>query len=230
MPIVVLGKNHSFHPIDENSPKGVVAIGGDLSSKRLLDAYSKGIFPWYSEGGPILWWSPDPRLVLFPDELHISKSMKRLKNKNTFKVTFDRRFVEVIHRCSLPRKGISGTWITDEMSQAYQGLHDLGYAHSIEVWQGNSIVGGLYGISLGRCFFAESMFFRKSNASKYAFISLAEKLKLMDFIMMDCQVTTEHVMTLGAREISRKMFLSLLEKSMNQATLIGSWSFLEDYK
>lgn len=228
MSVVILNEHPAFLPIDENTPSGVVAIGGDLSSQRLLNAYSKGIFPWYSEGDPILWWSPDPRLVLFPDELHVSRSMKRMINKNPFSVSFDRRFAEVITRCRLPRKGISGTWITAEMSDAYQRLHRLGYAHSVEVWQDGALVGGLYGVSLGKCFFAESMYYRKSNASKYAFIRLAEKLKLMDFTMMDCQVSTRHVMTLGAREIPRKRFLNLLEKSLEGATLIGSWSFLED--
>lgn len=230
MPIVILGKNHDFQPVDEDSPRDIVAIGGDLSPQRLLNAYEKGIFPWYSEGGPILWWSPDPRLVLFPRELHISKSMRRLMNQSTFEVSFDRNFSRVITQCRLPREGKSGTWITDEMSRAYQRLHGLGYAHSVEVWQGNTLAGGLYGVSLGKCFFAESMFYRRSNASKFAFISLANKLRQLGFIMMDCQVTTGHVMTLGAREIPRKKFLALLEKSLEQRSLTGSWSFLEDHK
>lgn len=158
MAVYLLGKEPVFPPADEADPTGIIAVGGDLSPERLIAAYSRGIFPWYSEGEPILWWSPDPRLVLFPDELHISGSLRRLLNRNPFEITFDRSFDAIIEACQQPRKYQGETWITEEMATAYKRLHELGYAHSLEVRKNDEIVGGLYGVSLGKCFFAESMF------------------------------------------------------------------------
>lgn len=226
MPIYVLGKEIVFPPAKMASQEGIVAVGGDLSPQRLLNAYANGIFPWYSEAEPILWWSPSPRMVLFPKELHISKSMKRLLNKNLFQLTFDRNFKEVIKNCRAPRKNQKGTWITEEMREAYVSLHELGFAHSAEVWQDKQLVGGIYGISLGKCFFGESMFSKKSNASKFVFIKLAQQLLKMEFLMLDCQVPSEHLKSLGARAIPRKDYLALLKEGLKHKTLIGNWDFL----
>lgn len=227
MTIFVLGKNSDFPPIENSRPDGLVALGGDLSPRRILNAYSRGIFPWFSDNSPILWWSPDPRLVLFPEELHVSRRMKRMIKKNVFRISFDRKFSEVIWNCRLPRRHELGTWITDEMETAYNRLYHSGYAHSIEVWKECEMVGGLYGVSMGNCFFAESMFYRVSNASKWGLIKLVEKLRELEFSFIDCQVASPHLKTLGAREIPRKEFLSLLEESLKQKTICGSWSFME---
>ena len=212
-----------FPPAEMASQEGIVAIGGDLSPQRLLNAYANGIFPWYSKTEPILWWSPSPRMVLFPKELHISKSMKILLNKNFFQLTFDRNFKKVIKNCRAPRKNQKDTWITKEMYDAYIHLHELGFAHSAEVWQDKRLVGGIYGISLGKCFFGESMFSKKSNASKFVFIKLAQQLLKMEFLMLDCQVPSEHLKSLGAREIPRKDYLALLKEGLKHKTLMGNW-------
>jgi leucyl/phenylalanyl-tRNA--protein transferase len=228
MGIFVLGEDPNVPPVEKSSPEGLLALGGDLSPRRILNAYAQGIFPWFSDESPILWWSPDPRLVLFPEELHISGSMRRTINKNIFHISIDRQFAEVIRHCRLPRLHEKGTWITDEMEAAYKLLHRMGYAHSIEVWLGNKLAGGLYGISLGSCFFAESMFYRISNASKFGLIKLVQKLRGLHFSFMDCQVTSRHLQTLGAREIPRIEFMDLLRKSMKRETIRGNWVFMED--
>lgn len=200
-----------FPPAITASPEGVLAIGGDLSIDRLLLAYRSGIFPWYNEREPIVWYSPDPRMVLFPDKLKVSKSMRQLINKDMFKVTFNTNFNEVIANCkTINRNDQLGTWITDEMQKAYTKLHQLGFAKSVEVWLNNEIVGGLYGIDLGSVFCGESMFSKIPNTSKIAFIYLVEKLKKENYKLIDCQVYTEHLASLGAEEIPRTEFLKYL--------------------
>lgn len=213
----------SFPPVD-GAEEGIVAIGGDLSPERLLLAYRCGIFPWYSDGEPIIWHAPEERFLLFPDELHVSGSMKRVLNSGKFSATMDTNFPFVIKQCaSVERKGQDGTWITDEMRQGYVSLHHLGYAHSVEVWQEGEIVGGVYGVALGRCFFAESMFHTVSNASKFALIRLTAFLKSKGFLFIDAQVFTEHVASLGAREIPRNKFMELLATGMALPEYSGKW-------
>lgn len=211
MPIFKIGKNPVFPSAELADENGIIAVGGDLSSTRLLNAYSNGIFPWFNEGEPIIWWSPDPRLVLFTEELHISKSMKKLLNKNEYTVTYNTKFRKVIRSCSLPRAYEKETWISEDMLNAYTLLHKMGYAISTEVWKNNKLVGGLYGIGMGKCFFGESMFFLEKNASKYGMIKLVQKLKSLNIPFIDCQITTDHLVSLGAREISRKKFLKLIK-------------------
>lgn len=193
-------------------PDGLLAVGGCLSQYRLLNAYRHGIFPWYNPGDPVLWWSPDPRLVLFPDKLLISRSLRKTLNKNIFSVTFDRAFSEVIAACADPRKDAAGTWITAEIYTAYNRLHQAGFAHSVETWFGDELVGGLYGIALGRVFFGESMFHTKTDASKVAFVTLVKQLKLWDYQLIDCQVHTKHLESFGAQEIDRDYFIKLLDQ------------------
>lgn len=211
MPIFKLGKDPVFPSAKLADENGIIAIGGDLTPERLLNAYSNGIFPWYNKGEPIVWWSPDPRLVLFTNELHISKSMKKLLYKEEFTVTFNTRFEEVIQNCSLPRTYEKETWISEDMVKAYIILHKMGFAVSTEVWKNKKLVGGLYGIGMGKCFFGESMFFLEKNASKYGMIKLTQKLKRKDIPFIDCQITTDHLVSLGAREISRQKFLKLIK-------------------
>lgn len=207
----MLGKELKFPPVETAGPEGILAFGGDLRPERLMMAYRLGIFPWYNEGEPIIWYSPDPRMVLFPEELHVSGSMRRLIAKNEFEITWNRAFAKVIEQCQKsPRKGQSGTWITDEMKQAYIRLHELGVAKSVEVWLEKELVGGLYGIDLGHIFCGESMFSKISNTSKLAFIHLVRELKKKKYKLIDCQVYNEHLESLGAREIPRKDFMSLL--------------------
>lgn len=197
-----------FPPVTEASPEGIVAIGGDLTPERLLLAYKNGIFPWFDDDEPILWWSPPQRMVLYPDELKISKSMRNVINRNTFKITFNTAFKEVITNCrNIKREGQPGTWITPEMVNAYLKLHEMGYAKSVEVWQDDVIVGGLYGVDLGHVFCGESMFSKVSNASKMAFIALTKKLKQENYRLLDCQVHNDHLESLGAREIDRNEFI-----------------------
>ncbi len=225
MPIYRLIDEIVFPPPEDAQLDGLLAVGGDLSAKRLLMAYQLGIFPWYSEGQPILWWSPDPRLVLDPKDFRLSKALRQTLTKGPFQVTFDQSFDEVIGACSqVPRKGQQGTWITQEMQEGYKGLHKLGYAHSVESWRDGELVGGLYGVSLGRCFFGESMFFLETDASKVAFATLVERLKDWGFHLVDAQVTTRHLISLGAKEIPRPEFLNRLEEAMRFPTLKGSWS------
>ncbi|MFZ4375963.1 MAG: leucyl/phenylalanyl-tRNA--protein transferase [Saprospiraceae bacterium] len=214
-----------FPDVEESTEEGIVAMGGDLSAERLILAYSKGIFPWYSsDKSPILWWSPDPRFVLFPENLIVSKSMRPYFNQNKFKVTWDQNFEDVIKNCQkIDREDQLGTWITSKMLAAYIQLHKKGYAHSVEVWLGNELVGGLYGISLGKVFFGESMFAKVSNASKFGFISLVNQLKQKGFLLIDCQQETKHLESLGANAIKRKDFIDILNHNNIEETYIGSW-------
>ncbi|TAH17394.1 MAG: leucyl/phenylalanyl-tRNA--protein transferase [Cytophagales bacterium] len=216
-----------FPPVDRADEQGILAIGGDLSAERLLLAYSSGIFPWFSEDDPIIWWSPDPRFVMYPAELNISKSMAQVLRKQLFKITFDTNFRAVITACQqVKREGQSGTWITDDMLEAYCNLHSLGYAHSAEAWQEGRLVGGVYGVSLGKAFFGESMFAHVSNASKTAYITLVQKLQKNNFQIIDCQVYTEHLESLGAVSIPRNLFLEQIGKALAEDTMQGSWQGL----
>ncbi len=225
MPVYQLSDDLVFPPAHLASKIGLLAVGGDLTRTRLLLAYSRGIFPWYSEGEPILWWSPDPRLVLYPDELKVSRSLNKVINKGTFKVTVDCAFERVIKDCARVRlENREGTWIVDEMVNAYCNLHESGFAHSIEAWEGDRLAGGLYGVSLGKCFFGESMFTRIANASKVALVALVKHLKRLDFAMIDCQIPTGHLTRLGAREISRARYLDELDEALKAPTLSGKWS------
>ena len=202
-----------FPAVDEANPDGILAIGGDLSPERLLLAYKSGIFPWFEEGEPIFWWSPNPRMVLFLDDLVVSKSMRNILNRNIFKVTFNQNFREVISNCQkIKREGQNGTWITNDMVEAYCKLHELGIAKSVEVWQNEELVGGLYGVDLGHIFCGESMFSKVSNASKVAFIALVNQLKVANYKVLDCQVYNEHLESLGCREIDRSQFMDILKQ------------------
>ncbi len=224
MPIYRLTDEIVFPPPDHAEPDGLLAVGGDLRAERLLLAYRLGIFPWYSDGQPVLWWSPDPRIILEPGEFHISRRLGQTLKKGIFKVTFDRAFAEVIRACAAsPRKGQHGTWITTEMMEAYIRLHQMGFAHSAESWLDGELVGGIYGISLGRCFFGESMFFSQTNASKVALATLVQQLITWDFHMIDAQVTSEHLIRLGAKEIPRHIFLKRLQAALRHPTQKGSW-------
>jgi leucyl/phenylalanyl-tRNA--protein transferase len=211
--------NDLIFPNPHTSEKdGLLAVGGDLSPERLLLAYCNGIFPWFSDEEPILWWSPDPRFVLYPKDIKISHSMKKLLKKNIYSITYDTCFKDVIWNCANTRKD-NGTWITSEMIDAYVKLHNLGFAHSVETWYKDKLVGGLYGISIGKCFFGESMFSLMDNASKTAIISLSQLLEEKDFLMIDCQVYTKHLESLGAVNISREKFLELVTKGISSEPL-----------
>ena len=214
-----------FPPIDEamEEPNGLLAAGDDLSEARLLDAYLHGIFPWYEVGQPVLWWSPDPRMVLKPDRMRISRSLTKLLLQHKFTVTMDTAFAETITGCANAERHSNGTWITTEMQSAYIQLHKSGYAHSIEVWQADRLVGGLYGVALGKIFFGESMFSEVSNTSKLALAYLTKQLQLWDFQLIDCQVSSPHLRTLGAVEISRVEFQKYLQKYAMIAGSAGKW-------
>ena len=199
-------------------PNGLLAAGGDLSSARLIAAYRHGCFPWYQDGQPILWWSPDPRTVLLPEQLHISRSLRKVLRSDQFSVTFDRNFREVIHACAQPRQHEDGTWITDAIQDAYFELHQQGVAHSVEVWDEHSLVGGLYGIAIGQLFFGESMFSRVSNASKVGFATLVSTLNSAGVGLIDCQMPTDHLLSLGAHSISRNDFAAYLSQHLNTPT------------
>ncbi len=208
-----LGPYDDFPPVETATKDGILAVGGDLSTQRLIRAYNNGIFPWYDSSEPIIWWSPNPRMVLFPEKLKVSKSMKQLLKKDAFTVSFNKEFGEVIKNCAaINRRGQDSTWITDELRQAFLQLHKLGIAISVEVWNGDDLVGGLYGIYLEakKVFCGESMFSRESNASKYGFIKLVENLQTKGVKLIDCQVYTDHLASLGAEEISREEFLAFL--------------------
>ena len=207
-----LSKALFFPPVSEADEDGILAVGGDLSPERLLLAYKSGIFPWFESDDPILWWSPDPRMVLFFDKLVISKSMRNVLNRNIFKVTFNQNFREVISNCkNMKRDGQNGSWITNDMTEAYVRLHELGIAKSVEVWENDQLVGGLYGVDLGEIFCGESMFSKVSNASKVAFIALAKKLQTENYRLLDCQVYNDHLASLGCREIGRDSFMEILK-------------------
>lgn len=208
--MVWLSEKLIFPSVDLANSEGLLAVGGDLSSERLLLAYRNGIFPWYNEGDPILWWSPNPRMVLFPNELYVSKSMQKLLEKEAFRVTYNTCFGEVIRNCAkIKRLGQEGTWINSEIIQAYQILHEMGIAQSVEVWQDEALVGGLYGVWVGKVFCGESMFSLVSNASKYGFITFVKTFS--EIKLIDCQVYSEHLASLGGREISRTEFLKILK-------------------
>lgn len=215
MSLQVLTDKLWFPPVEQSAADGLLAIGGDLSTERLLLAYRSGIFPWYNDDEPPLWWSPDPRFVLFPEELYVSKSMQQLFKRRSFKITMNKAFTEVIRNCGRQkRKGQNGTWITAEIEDAYTQLHQLGYAVSVEAWKENELVGGLYGIRMGKLFFGESMFAKVSNASKYAFIAFVQHLQKEGVVLIDCQVYTEHLESLGARMIDRNKFIDIVKENL----------------
>ena len=226
MTVFLLSERIAFPPPTLAEKDGLLAVGGDLSQSRLLLAYRLGIFPWFSEGDPILWWSPNPRLVLLPEDIKISKSLMKVLRKGLFRITMDTAFESVIRECAtVHRKKNEGTWINDRMISAYSHLHESGYAHSVEAWLGQDLVGGLYGVSLGRCFFGESMFTHVSNASKVSLAVLSGYLMKKNFDFIDCQVTTEHLSRLGAKEIPRNTFLRKLRRALDFPTLRGKWDF-----
>ena len=217
MPVFSLSERLSFPPPHMAIREGLLAVGGDLSPERLLLAYRQGIFPWYSPGEPILWWSPDPRLVLYPDELRISRSLRRTIRRGRFRITFDAAFAAVVRACAEVRRSYGhGTWITDEMQAAYGELHRMGHAHSVEAWLEEQLVGGLYGVSIGGAFSGESMFSRVSDASKVAFVTFVQHLRQANINLIDCQVKTDHLIRFGAREIPRKLFLDQLERAIRE--------------
>jgi leucyl/phenylalanyl-tRNA---protein transferase len=227
--IPLLQHDVSFPPVASAlpSPNGLLAAGGDLSAPRLLEAYRHGIFPWFSEGEPILWWSPDPRMVLFPSEINIALSLRKTLRKHAYEVRADTAFEQVMRACAAPRKGQNGTWIHEEMITAYCELHRMGYAHSIETWMDGKLAGGLYGVALGRMFYGESMFSRKTDASKIALAHLCVQLERWKFGLIDCQMNTPHLSSLGAREISRKEFITRLQDLINYAP-VPVWHFDDD--
>ncbi len=214
-----------FPPVESATPEGLLAVGGDLSSERLLAAYQHGIFPWYNPEQPILWWSPDPRAVLYPEKLKIARSLRKTLKRGQLRVTFDSCFREVMLACAAPREQFpgGGTWITNAMVEAYMRLHAMGYAHSIETWHEDRLVGGLYGVALGGVFFGESMFARETDASKVALVALVSKLREWGFVLIDCQIPSAHLTSLGAEEISRRTFLTELERALKLSGQPGRW-------
>lgn len=223
--ITWLGDADDFPPLDLalRRPNGLLAAGGDLTPERLVAAYRRGIFPWYSAGEPILWWSPDPRMVLLPGELHVGRNLRKTLRRQAFEITADTAFADVIERCRAPRPGQAGTWITDEMRAAYTGLHTLGIAHSVESWHAGELVGGLYGVALGRMFFGESMFSQVADASKVAFVHLVRQLRAWGFPLIDCQMRTPLLAAFGAREIPRAAFTRQVAELVNYPDLRGPW-------
>jgi len=225
MPVYQLHNTPNFPPPNLADRSGLLAVGGELAPNWIIQAYRNGLFPWFSEGEPIMWWSPDPRLVLFPDRLKVSKSMRPLLNQNKFGVAFDSDFEAVISACAhAPRRGQDGTWITSAMMDSYISLHEMGIAHSVEVLNDSGeLAGGIYGLAIGKCFFGESMFSKASNASKFGFIKLVEWLKQKGFSLIDCQVSSEHLISLGAEEIPRSFFLELLNSAIEKPGTTGRW-------
>jgi len=229
MPVYWLAKDDiAFPPADLANEDGILALGGDLSVPRLIEAYQNGIFPWFNEHDPFIWWSPDPRFVLYPENLKVAKSMRSYFNQKKFQVTVDQEFETVMRNCQQAKRArqSGGTWITESMIQGYVDLHHAGYAHSVEVWKGEELVGGLYGVALGKVFFGESMFAKIPNASKAGFIMLVNSLKKRDFWLIDCQQETKHLQSLGGVNIPRQLFLELMEKNEKEETIRGSWSGL----
>ena len=224
-----LAENSPFPPVESavRKPNGLLAAGGDLSSSRLLDAYRHGIFPWFNPGEPILWWSPDPRMVLIPDEIKISRSLAKILRNATYEVRCDTAFEQVMRGCAAPRAGQGGTWIHEDMIAAYCRLHELGYAHSVETWIDDNLAGGLYGVAIGHMFYGESMFSRVSSASKIALTHLARQLERWQFGMIDCQMNTGHLASLGAREIPRNEFIVQLRELIH-CTPVKHWQFDPD--
>jgi leucyl/phenylalanyl-tRNA--protein transferase len=224
MPVYRLTDEIIFPSPEYAGEDGLLAVGGDLSEERLLLAYTMGIFPWYSEDSPILWWSPDPRLILIPEELKISRSLKQTVKKGIYEVTMDKAFGRVVRSCAeVHRKKDGETWITQDMLNAYSRLHDSGVAHSVESWYRGELAGGLYGVALGGVFFGESMFATRADASKVAFVELVHSLVQWDFELIDCQVTTEHLVSLGARNVPRAKFLEILRHALRRSTRRGMW-------
>lgn len=225
MPVYLLSEELIFPPVHLATEEGLLAVGGDLSVERLLLAYRSGIFPWYSEGDPILWWAPDPRLILFLDELKVSKSLNKKIRQGVYQLTLDTSFEQVINACADTRiQNGSGTWITDEMKNAYCRLHERGYAHSVEAWRDGQLVGGLYGVSLGPVFFGESMFSSMSDASKVCLVRLVEIMKAHRFAFIDCQVATDHLQRMGARIIPRRRFMAQLNRAMQHSPGSCNWT------
>jgi len=224
-----LNNNAPFPPVNRalREPNGLLAAGGDLSASRLLEAYRHGIFPWFNPGEPILWWSPDPRMVLIPGEFKTSRSLAKVLRNAAYEVRCDTAFEQVMRGCAAPRGGHHGTWIHEDMIAAYCALYEIGYAHSVEVWMDGRLVGGLYGVSIGRMFYGESMFSHASNASKIALAYLARQLERWQFKMIDCQMNTAHLASLGAREISRSEFIARLQELINCES-VTHWQFDTD--
>jgi leucyl/phenylalanyl-tRNA--protein transferase len=225
-----LDADDPFPPVAEalDEPNGLLAAGADLSPERLLDAYRRGIFPWFGEEDPLLWWSPNPRMVLMVDELHVSRSLRRVIKSGRYGVTLDRAFRDVMVGCAAARDGHEGTWITPEMLDAYTRLAALGFAHSVEAWAGDELVGGLYGVAVGRMFYGESMFARRTDASKVALAHLVRQLERWEFEMIDCQMSTAHLESLGAREIPRAEFVQRLERLTRKPAVPAPWSLAAD--
>ncbi|MFT5914574.1 MAG: leucyl/phenylalanyl-tRNA--protein transferase [Flammeovirgaceae bacterium] len=234
MPIFELSSNdYSFPPVHFANPSGILAIGGDLQPNRILNAYSHGIFPWFNPEEPILWWSPDPRCIIYPSEIKVSKSMKQLFRRNEFRITYDQDFLGVIYGCKeIYRPDQQGTWISEEIIDSYLQLHKQGFIHSVEVWQGEKLVGGLYGGNLGKCFFGESMFSRVSNASKFGFISLAKNLALLNYEIIDCQVHNPHLESMGAEMMGRKEFSEIVKKQSSSELDKRNWNdiFIKEFE
>ncbi|MFZ5556576.1 MAG: leucyl/phenylalanyl-tRNA--protein transferase [Pseudomonadota bacterium] len=222
-----LRPGHPFPPVERalRSPNGLLAAGGDLSAERLLDAYRHGIFPWFNDGEPILWWSPDPRMVLFPAEVKVSRSLRKRLRRGGYSIRCDSAFRDVVEACADTRAGHPGTWITPAMRDAYGRLHRLGYAHSVETWIDGALAGGLYGVAIGRAFFGESMFARATDASKIALVHLARQLQRWEFGVIDCQMSTPHLASLGSRELPRADFTRLVAELVNYPTIKGNWVF-----
>ena len=225
-----LAPDQPFPPVQRalREPNGLLAAGGDLSLHRLLDAYRRGIFPWYSEGEPVLWWSPDPRMVLVPGEIAISRSLRKRIRSGAFEIRADTCFARVMRACAEPRDGQSGTWITEDIVCAYSAMHAAGLAHSIEAWHGDELVGGLYGVAIGRMFYGESMFTRMADASKVSLAYLARQLTRWGFGMIDCQMQTAHLESMGARTMPRRDFIAALSELINYPTPTGPWRLDDD--
>ncbi len=225
--IAYLNDIDPFPPVEQAlcSPNGLLAAGGTLAPYRLLDAYRHGIFPWFNEGDPVLWWSPDPRMVLLPEELRVSRSLHKTLRRKVFEIRVDTSFESVMRACAVPRKGQAGTWISEDMVEAYICLHHMGLAHSVEAWHEGELAGGLYGVGVGRVFYGESMFSRKTDASKVALAHLVAQLQRWNFGMIDCQMKTPHLASLGAREIPRAEFIQRLKELVEQPGIVHKWQF-----
>ena len=228
IPWIPPGSNAPFPPASEAlaEPNGLLVAGADLSPPRLLDAYAGGIFPWYSENEPILWWSPDPRLVIYPGKVHVATRLARRMRGGGFHITLDRAFAEVVQACAAPRERQSGTWITAEMIAAYIRLHELGHAHSLEVWEKGQLSGGIYGVAMGRAFFGESMFHRRRDASKIALVALCAVLQHNDFGVLDCQLESDHLLRMGGQRLARRTFLDLIARFTAKNLPSGYWHSL----
>ena len=220
-----LPRTYTFPPLEAASPEGLLAVGGDLNPDRLLSAYRQGVFPWFSDGQPILWWSPNPRAILYPADLHISRSLRKSLRTQGFEVTADRAFDDVIQRCAESRNAREGTWITSGMQEAYCTLHRMGYAHSVETWQNGQLVGGLYGLAIGKAFFGESMFSHVTDASKTALVALAASLTAGGYHFIDCQVVSEHLNSLGAKAVPRYRFSSELKQAVETPVNETPWNW-----